>query len=704
MQQKPSVRFHLVAAFFILLGCLAPQTSRALALKASDGRETPVSLGGHLAVLHDPTGTLTIEDVAAGRAANQFQAVPSMLTQGYRKGAIWVRFSLSAPKTSQPWLLQIERPLIENVTLFVPDGRGGFAASAPTGDNLLRNENAALAYPALFPVPVSSVETEYYLRLQSSTSITTALRIWQKDGYERYRRSDLWIMGMVLGAIGAMILANLLYAYLLRETLYLLYVAVLIESGLISTFHMGYASEIFRILLPSQIHYLWGIVVCLYSIVLVSFMGRLFDFRYHWIWGWRIIQGIVILNSIALLFAIAGHYGNVGFFVSRLQQISHLFIGAYVFYLIVLRRQNQHMLGALAFSVMALALFVMQGQYTGSPLLAIDSSLARLLAAGTLTHLVLLSAAVAQRARLAEVGLSEEKDRIIAIAQSAERELSVKVRERTAELAERNVSLADEVNQRHLLELKLRQSLDSVNDALAQQRDFVALVSHEFRAPLAVIAAAADNLATYADESADSIKSRAARIRHTVKRMSMLIENVLAGDRLDGGLSAPATMRMLDLNEILRTTLAGLDDDATARVEILSGNETMVRGDPALLEVALQNLIQNALKYSPASSLVTVKVSTERTMALIDVADRGIGVAPDDRERIFTKYFRAAGQQAKGSGLGLYISREIARQHDGDLILAASDAGGTVFRLSVPIEEAVPAPPQSRSSEASSRR
>lgn len=610
-----------------------------------------------------------------------------MLTQGYRKGAIWVRFSLSAPPTSDRWLLQIERPLIENVTLFAPDGKGGFAVSIPADDNLSHNENAALAYPSIFPISVPSTESYYYLRLQSSTSITTALRVWQEDGYERYRRSDLWIMGMVLGAIGAMMLANLLYAYLLRESIYLLYTAVLVESALISIFHMGYAGEILRILGPSQIHYSWGVIVCLYSIVLVYFMGRLFDFRYHWILGWRIIQGIVLLNGIALLFAIAGHYGDVGFFVSRLQQVSHLFIGAYVFYLIVLLRQHQHMLGALAFSVMALALLVMQGQYTGSPLLTIDSSLARLLAAGTLTHLVLLSAAVAQRARFAEIGLSEEKDRIIAISQSSERELTIKVRERTAELAERNASLADEVKQRHFLELKLRQSLASVNDALAQQRDFVALVSHEFRGPLAVIAAAADNLASYADEGAGNIKARAARIRQTVKRMSTLIENVLADDRLHAGQQRSAAIKTFDLNEILSAAQAGLDDDEAERVEFLPGSKAPVKADRTLLEIMLQNLIQNALKYSPATGSVTVQLSTYRNMAFIDVTDQGIGVAFEDQEYIFMKYFRAAGQKANGSGLGLYISREIARQHGGDLVLHASSTSGAIFRLSLPLRK-----------------
>ena len=96
------------------------------------------------------------------------------------------------------------------------------------------------------------------------------------------------------------------------------------------------------------------------------------------------------------------------------------------------------------------------------------------------------------------------------------------------------------------------------------------------------------------------------------------------------------------------------------------------------------NLIQNALKYSPASSPVTVRLSADQRLARIDVADQGSGIAPENREKIFTRYYRATSQQVAGSGLGLYIAREIARQHGGDVVLAASGANGSTFTLSLP--------------------
>jgi len=681
------VRFHLVAGLLIMFGCFAAQASWARTLQPTDGLETPVSLSGDLAIFHDPSGALTIEDIVSEGADIQFEPIPSMLTEGYRKGAVWVRFSLAAPAPPHQWLLEIERPLIEHVALYVPDGEGRFTLSRPSYRGARQVDDAG-AYPALFPISVSSTENDYYIRLQSMTSITTALRVWQEEGYENYRRSGDWIMALMVGAIGAMLLANLLYALWLRDSRYLLYAAVLLESGLMTLFHMGYAAEALHFLSPQHIYRLWGAVVCLYSIVMVSFLAWIFDFRRHSIQVYRLFRGIILLNGIAMWFAIAGRYGDVALLVSRLQQLSYLLIAGYVSYLLVVKRQNQYWLPAASFAAVIAVGFVMQMQYTGTNPLQIDNSLSRILAVGTLIHLVLLSAAVAQRAQLAERRLSEEKDRVIAVSQAAERDLTIKVQERTAQLAEGNASLQAEIDRRRLLEEKLRQSLDSVNDALAQQRDFVAVVSHEFRSPLAVIAATADNLLSSPSEGFDSIRRRIGRIGRTVKRMSLLIDNVLAGDRLHAEQSSFTRAEVFDLNEILHTIKVGLDEDAARRVNFLHNVEAMVKGDRVLLEIVVQNLIQNALKYSAVTDPVTVQLSADRDVAFVDVTDRGMGVAPNDREFIFMKYYRASGQSANGSGLGLYISREIARQNGGDLLLSASDATGSTFRLSLPIEGA----------------
>lgn len=680
------VQTWLCVAISVLLSHFAPQPTCALTLDHARDVKDPVSLSGHLSVFHDPSAAFAIEDIVSGGAQIQFETIPTMLTEGYQKGAIWVRFSLSAPEGRDQWLLEIERPLIEQVTLYTPDETGQFSASPP-GDSNGEAVGGVRAYPALFPITVPSTEDTYYMRFQSTTSITTALFLWQEEGYEKKRRFDDWMIGIMIGAIGAMMIANLLYAFNLRDLQYLLYSAVLLESGLLSIFHNGYAADILYFLSHEKIHRLWGCIVCLYSIVMIFFLSWIFDFRRHNNWIWRFFQGIVLLNAAAFLLSAAGRYGDVGLFVSRLQQLSYIFIIGYAAHLIIAKQQRQYLLPAISFMGVIAVSFVMQMQYTGANPFLIDGSLSRVLAMGTLFHLILLSMSIANRAQLAERSLQAEKDRVIAISQAAERALTTKVRERTAELSESNLLLRSEIEHRRWLEAKLNQSLESVNKALAQQKDFVAMVSHEFRAPLAVIAAAADNLRFSASMRSNDIRLRIEKIGRTVKRMSMLVENILAGDRVDAGWTSPAMVEVFDLNEVLHAVEAGLDYDAAKRVNSIGGDVAMVRGDRLLLEIVVQNLIQNALKYSAATDVVTVELSVGDDMAFINVTDLGNGVAPSDHDLIFMKYYRnATAQGEKGTGLGLYISREIAQMSDGNLVLSASNENGSTFCLSLPIE------------------
>src|SRR5690606_28468746 len=149
----------------ILFGCLTSQPSWAKSLSPAGGIEAPVSLKGHMSILRDPRGTLTIDDIASRRPGLEFKPIPSMLTEGYVKGAVWVRFSLSAPAWPRHWLLQVERPLIQQVTLYAPSADGRLEASRPIGFRPNAGDGD-VAYAALFPIAVQPTETDYYIRLQ----------------------------------------------------------------------------------------------------------------------------------------------------------------------------------------------------------------------------------------------------------------------------------------------------------------------------------------------------------------------------------------------------------------------------------------------------------------------------------------------------------------------------------------------------------
>jgi len=276
---------------------------------------------------------------------------------------------------------------------------------------------------------------------------------------------------------------------------------------------------------------------------------------------------------------------------------------------------------------------------------------------------------------------------VLSVRLEAERQLESTVVRRTAELANANAMLHEEIVVRARLENQLTQALQVEREAIAQQREFVAMVSHEFRTPLTAIDAAAQSLDISRVGAQPAVRSRTERIRRAVQRLTMLIENVMLADRLQ---SASQSMRLetIDIVELTRGLCDGFHVQSPSRIrlEVHAAAQVWVRADRALLDIALRNLVHNALKYSAAERPVVVVVETVAAGVHIDVTDQGEGIAAQDAPRIFEKYFRAeSASRVPGTGLGLHLSRNIARLHGGDVELVATSEAGSVFRLRLPL-------------------
>jgi signal transduction histidine kinase len=116
-------------------------------------------------------------------------------------------------------------------------------------------------------------------------------------------------------------------------------------------------------------------------------------------------------------------------------------------------------------------------------------------------------------------------------------------------------------------------------------------------------------------------------------------------------------------------------------IEIDAADEIIITGDKLLVQLAINNLLDNAIKYSGKDDVVLVKVFQENKKIRLQVIDHGYGVSDKERERIFDKYFRGAQMQAKGTGLGLYLSKEIVKQHHGDISVTNNIPRGCIFEI-----------------------
>ncbi len=213
--------------------------------------------------------------------------------------------------------------------------------------------------------------------------------------------------------------------------------------------------------------------------------------------------------------------------------------------------------------------------------------------------------------------------------------------------------------------------------------DLLAVAAHEMRAPLAVVHTAAETIAA-GHLPAEQLE----RLLQVIRRNAELA--MLLADRL--GLAREVEAGEFNLDRI-EVDLAVLTEQAVADlgpsiakqhvVGVAIQDPVCVVADETSLREILLNLLLNAVKYSPAGSAIEVAVSVGQGGATLTVRDHGCGVDPADTERIFGKYTQVDGA-ASGVGLGLYISRGLARANGGDLTVGTSPDGGSVFTLQLP--------------------
>ncbi len=232
-----------------------------------------------------------------------------------------------------------------------------------------------------------------------------------------------------------------------------------------------------------------------------------------------------------------------------------------------------------------------------------------------------------------------------------------------------------------------RKTVEELRRLSALRADFVSLVSHELRTPMAAVIGSARTLQQrWRELTADQRESFLELIAAETGRLATLISDVLDTSRIDAG---TFTFRFsdVDLAELVRDSVASAEvssDEVGLRAEVRDPLP-VVRGDPERLRQVLMNLIENAIKYSPAGDQVDVHAYAEATRVRIDVRDRGPGIAREHQRLIFEKFGRVtSGNTRPGTGLGLFIARSIAEAHGGTLEVSSAPEHGAVFTLDLP--------------------
>lgn len=604
---------------------------------------------GHVQWLADPSSQWQTPREAA--SAPGWQPLPGSLGAGYTDGAIWLKLQLQVPAVQpEGWMLHLDNAVLDDVRFYAqPLGTTTWQNLGHSGENVPRSAwPVDYRSPVVTFVPPTPGTYEVLVRLQSKNSLTTQWMVWQRLAFDNYSRREGLLFGLHFGFYLLLILLHWAFWAATRAPAsgrFVLYISFSVFS------------EMLAIGLTQQ---LTGLPVAWSDPLLAASMAVCMSV------GLQIATDLLALRPLAprtvdaavwlsrATGAALATLALLGFYVPSMvtaQVVTLLGIGGITLLTMALlvRGHAPARLFLLAFGVFYAGLIVAYLRNLG--LIPVNAWTQYASTMGTTLHMLLVGATLLWRHE----------------------------RERRAE-AIRQASQAA--------------ALDMERRTLAEQREFVAMVSHEFRTPLAIITTTAQLLGRSQNGPVDVHQERCGNIHQAAQRLLALVDDYLSEDRLRQPRVA-LRLQPCDLNALLQELHQDLGRHWPAqRLHYrVDASARWLRTDGGLLRVALRNLLVNADRHTAAGDAIHVTAQRKRANVHIHVTNPSPAIDPAEQKRLFQKYYRGANAQHRpGAGLGLFLVRRIAHQLGGDVKLrSAGGAQPVCFSLRLPVHGAAPA-------------
>jgi two-component system sensor histidine kinase SenX3 len=222
------------------------------------------------------------------------------------------------------------------------------------------------------------------------------------------------------------------------------------------------------------------------------------------------------------------------------------------------------------------------------------------------------------------------------------------------------------------------------------RRDFVANISHELKTPIGALSLLSEAVLGAKDDS-EAVTKFAGRMQIEAKRLTDLVQEIIQLSRVQD--SDPLQeAHIIRVSEIIKEALDQCRTTAESRKITLSFSQTgdaLILGDRDQLTMAVHNLIENAINYSPVDTKVSVSTTLENGIVTISISDQGIGIPESEIERIFERFYRvdpARSRETGGTGLGLSIVKHIVTKHGGEISVWSAENVGSTFSIRLPIQ------------------
>jgi len=625
--------------------------------------EEPLRLGPDLplGVLEDPAAALTADEVASLPDAS-FTWQHEALNKGYSDSVYWLRIRpFPNPQASDdPWWLEIRPSHLDEVILY-ERGVSGWIARA-TGNAVPMSQRVHTPHLVL---PVSG-EQPVLLRVRSSRTIQLYGRIWRNSGLLAQLSRTEWASGVHLGICLLLALVSGGAALALRTRL-LTASAILALAVLVHTVNTRRYPLLW---LPEDWAGGFDTIVRLGIFLLpaaLAWQGREFFTRGT---AWRRLDRIMVAHTALLLLATlsvpAGRYSQWSWF-SFFSPWFTAVLCAVVAWTNMYRRGMTpvRLLMAVPYTLHSLLGLQMGAAYMGMTHSRVQPDV--LWQAETLLLEVMIMVAVGANLIARFQNAQRRQSELVDKLARSEQVLDERVRQRTAELQQ--------------AQLSLEETLASEREMRHEQRQFFSMINHEFRTPLAIMDSAAAEQFAFPSSEPDEQRERAAQIRRACRRLSILVDNCLVGDRINTSALQPQ-METVSLETLMSSAsqLAQWSRRHHVRLDLAAAPAAW-RCDAMLVHIALSNLVDNAVKHAaPGEIVLAAKMDTDGRLH-ISVTDEGPGFQPELAQQLFEDGQRGKDTRAPGFGMGLWVARRIAQLHGGDVDLAHSASGGSCFTL-----------------------
>ena len=615
-------------------------------------RGEPLSLGSDIpySVVKDAKGELSLDEADQALSA-QLTKHRANLSQGYVRDTFWLGFSLppGAFRKNDRWL-ELGPNFVDDIRVFFREKRGRSEWHyRQTGDLHYGRSDLDYRNP-VFVLPPPGPDSggyEVVIRVQSTSTIILSARLWAPEAFlgEASRTTSFWSFYFGLAALSSLL--ALLLSLVLKTRLLWSATAFSLLYGFVACIQ-GYVNWLLPTTgIPVQ-HYATSVLTLVSYSVLMWMSSETINLRRDLPWAHRILSySSVITLSLVVLIPLDQYATAVKIKTVFVMLTYPLFIYS-IFHIWVRDRFPLSILGLGA-----------------TPMVCMIASLFGLFSAfGWVpfreeVYLVWQYALVVNMLLVLAIGV-------------------YRIREK--KLAE-------------LEKQKLANELKAERDASFHQRQFMGMVAHEFRTPLAVISGAIENLQCLEELDRSPRAVRYQKIERATGRLVQLTDNCLADARLSArGLYLDR--QPVDLTELLfsAASMVNLSEQHTLEITVegrlinAPSQAHDVLADAGLMRIALSNVIDNAVKYS-AKGLVSIDLSVAKSKFLIRISDEGPGIGNHNPEELFLRY-RTGPAKNRGSGLGLFVARQIAQAHGGDLGYVDTGAPGSCFEFMFDFNEA----------------